>query len=161
MAVLPRVLAVNSVGVVPADVAAVLPVDVHAHDALHTVALAVVREGLVSVDQAVKVVAQIHTRPSVVVNVAQVAADVSVQSVPDVAEAVEGDVAVVGHGSYGMDVVPADSDAGSSGASILVEHGVVGEPVAVGVDDAAEDSAVVRTHYCFFHDGMQVSTAPA
>lgn len=156
--VLPRALVANSVEVVPADVTVALPVDVHAHDVLHTVALAVVWEELVSVDQGVKVVGQIHTRPSVV-NVPQAAADVSVQDVPGVAKVFECGVAV-DHGSYAMDVVPADSDAGSSGVSIPEKHGVVAGAVVVGVD-AAEDSVVVRTYYCFSHGGMQVSTAPA
>ena len=120
MLVLPHVPAAYSVEMAPVDVAVVPPVGGHVHDALHTVALAVVGEGLASVGQVVKVVAQVHTRPSVVVNVAQVAADVSVQDAPDVAVVAEGDVAVVGHDSYAMNVVPVDSDAGSSGVSILV-----------------------------------------
>lgn len=150
--VVPHALAANSVEVVPADVVVAPPVDGYVHDALHIVVLAAAGEGLVSVDQAV--VAQIHTHPSVVVNVAQVAADVSVQDVPDVAVVAEGDVAVVDHGSYATDVVPVGKDAVLSGVSILVKHGV-------GIDDAVGGSTVVRTHYCFSHDGMQASTAPA
>lgn len=160
MVVLPHALAANSVEVVPADVAVVPLVNVHAHDVLYIVALAVVGEGLVSVDQTVGVVVQIHTRPSAAVNVAQVAADVSVKDVPGVVGLVEGDV-VVDHGSYATSVVPAGSGVGLSVVSILVKDGAVEEPVLVGVGDAAEDSAVVRTRYCFSYDGMSASTALA